>query len=106
MLITQDDSSVALQSAPFTNPDTMTCPACGHDRYRQCRGPEKFETFEIRKAECLKCGLQFFLRTIIETVLVLNPITLEREEISVTAFDERIRDYVLGRGHHPKQRRD
>jgi hypothetical protein len=36
----------------------------------------------------------------------LNPITLEREEISVTAFDERIRDYVLGRGHHPKQRRD
>lgn len=84
----------------------MTCPACGHDRYRQCRSPEKYDAFEIRLAQCVKCGLQFYLRTMIETILVLNPVTLERDEITAAAFDERIRDYVLGRGHHPTQRRD
>lgn len=53
----------------------------------------------------MRCGIEFVLRSQIESVLVLNPVTLEREEIRLHLFHH-YRDYVLGRGNHPSQRRD
>jgi transcriptional regulator NrdR family protein len=80
----------------------MYCPACGHDRYQVLQNPRRFATYELRDVTCTKCRRQFVIRTVIESVHVVNPVTLNSDEVPISQFDERYREHCLGRGPHPK----
>lgn len=64
----------------------MHCPNCSHDHQAVFVKPERFPTHDLRTAQCSQCGTQMELMTTIKTVYVFNPITEEREAISLERF--------------------
>ena len=87
----------------------MTCPSCGHDRHLVPYKKTRTDEHDIRRCKCDPasggCGNEWYTREEIITIVVRDPETLREEHIPVNKFDDRYREYSLGRARHPKQLR-
>lgn len=79
----------------------MECPACGHDVHVKQTSPRRFKSYDLRRGTCKKCGLTFELREEIVSCGVKNPETLDLEDVPIDDFPA-YRDFVNGRGYHPR----
>lgn len=64
----------------------MQCPNCENDQQNVLVKPERFTDHDLRTAQCAQCGMQFELITRIKSVYVFNPVTEERESVSLDRF--------------------
>lgn len=81
----------------------MDCPVCGNEYHEFNKKPERYRQYDRRLAQCNQCGLQFTQRSVIDTIYVLNPITHEREEITLDQFNKgNYREHILNPSKWPK----
>lgn len=79
----------------------MQCPACGSEKYRVLRQPQRGLRSERRLVECVDCENKMNLVNGIESVRVLNPVTMRRFDLPIEALNEQWLNYLLGRGPYP-----
>ncbi len=80
----------------------MDCPNCGHERQNVTFNPERFRDHDLRTAQCSQCGVQIETITTVRGVFVFNPVTEEREFVSLERFmKENFRDVLRGKIPHP-----
>lgn len=82
----------------------MECPACGYDRHTVIE-VKRASDMDERRVECSKCGAQWYTETRQGDLFVLEPATMKRRRIPRDRIEE-YRDFILGRGRHPRPWRE
>lgn len=80
----------------------MICPNCNHDHQNVTFKPDRFPDHDLRTAQCSQCGIQMEWITRVRGIYVFNPVTEEREFVSIERFIAEDFPAVLrGRKKHP-----
>lgn len=82
----------------------MTCPNCKNDRILFPRAPQRFSAHDERIGECTQCRFQLRVRSVVEAVMVFNPVNEEAEWIAIDKFKaDGYGEVVRGLKQHPAQ---